>query len=198
MAGKYSDLQGGFAAALQEFRDKALQASDSAFQGIMLKVASEIMTKSPVGDPDRWKVNAVATQYNGAVAAANTALRNSAENLKKNGHLKAGLKINDGMDISRPEGYVGGHFRANWQFQVGSSPSGEIEGVDPSGNKTMVAAQAGIQTLKIGDTAYFVNNLPYAVPLEYGHSTQAPSGMVRTTAAQFLQIVDESVKANKV
>lgn len=38
---------------------------------------------------------------------------------------------------------------------------------------------AGVQPLKLGDTAYLVNNLPYAVPLEYGHSSQAPAGMVR-------------------
>jgi hypothetical protein len=43
-----------------------------------------------------------------------------------------------------------------------------------------------------------VNNLPYAVPLEYGHSKQAPGGMVRITLARFQQIVDEAIRNNQV
>ena len=57
---------------------------------------------------------------------------------------------------------------------------------------------AGVHPLKLGDTAYLVNNLPYAVPLEYGHSSQAPAGMVRVTIAEFQQIVEAAVRANQV
>jgi nitroimidazol reductase NimA-like FMN-containing flavoprotein (pyridoxamine 5'-phosphate oxidase superfamily) len=55
-----------------------------------------------------------------------------------------------------------------------------------------------VQSLTIGQTAYLVNNLPYAVPLEYGHSKQAPGGMVRITLARFQQVVDEAIRNNQV
>ncbi len=40
---------------------------------------------------------------------------------------------------------------------------------------------------------YITNALPYAEALEYGHSGQAPQGMVRLTAAEFAGIVAETV-----
>jgi len=41
----------------------------------------------------------------------------------------------------------------------------------------------------IGDQLFFTNSLPYARRLEYGHSQQAPNGMVRIAAAQWTYIV---------
>jgi hypothetical protein len=38
-------------------------------------------------------------------------------------------------------------------------------------------------------TAVLANNVPYIVKLEYGHSKQAPAGMVRPTLAEFSNIV---------
>jgi hypothetical protein len=35
-----------------------------------------------------------------------------------------------------------------------------------------------------GTTQWVFNNVPYIVPLEYGHSQQAPAGMARITAAE--------------
>ncbi|MNJ81742.1 hypothetical protein D3C77_807050 [compost metagenome] len=55
-----------------------------------------------------------------------------------------------------------------------------------------------VQALTIGQTAFIVNNLPYAIPLEYGHSSQAPAGMVRVTLANFQRIVDEAIRKNRV
>ena len=49
-----------------------------------------------------------------------------------------------------------------------------------------------------GQVAFIVNNLPYAIPLEYGHSTQAPNGMVRITVERFQQIVDAAARNNQV
>jgi hypothetical protein len=198
MAGKYEGKQGAFSAALREFQEKALQAAEGVFQGVMLKLSTDIITKSPVGDPENWKVNQVATQYNAAVRDANSALRDDPSNLTKAGRLKAGRKINDGMDIYRPAGYVGGRFRANWQFQSGAPASGEIDAVDPSGAKTIGTIQAGTQSLKLGETAYLVNNLEYAIPLEYGHSKQSPEGMVGITVARYQLIVAAAIDENKV
>lgn len=54
-----------------------------------------------------------------------------------------------------PPGYVGGRARASWQFSQTSPVSVKVE-----------------------------SNLPYIVALEFGHSSQAPQGMVRITAAR--------------
>ena len=40
-------------------------------------------------------------------------------------------------------------------------------------------------SLKLGDTYYFTSSQPYAIPLEYGHSGQAPNGMFRLAIAKF-------------
>jgi hypothetical protein len=84
-----------------------------------------------------------------------------------------------------PKGYVGGRFRGNWQFSTGTPPDGELDTIDPAGAQTIAALGASVADVKMGDTGYVVNNLPYAQALEYGWSTQAPAGMVRITLGRF-------------
>ena len=93
---------------------------------------------------------------------------------------------------NKPDGYVGGHFRANWQLGIGSLPTGEVEGVDPSGAATKAKAEAAIPAKAAGHVYYFCNNLPYAIPLEEGHSTQAPYGMVGLTAVRFTEFAEKA------
>lgn len=79
-----------------------------------------------------------------------------------------------------PSGYVGGRFRNNWQYGFGGM-----------GNKNRVEADAGgsqsytdmnkIFGSQVSGLHYIYNNLPYSVRLEYGHSRQAPQGVVRLT-----------------
>ena len=57
------------------------------------------------------------------------------------------------------------------------------------------ACVTAIAPAKFGATIYLVNNLPYAVRLEYGWSKQAPAGMVRITAAEFQSIVDDAARS---
>jgi hypothetical protein len=57
-----------------------------------------------------------------------------------------------------------------------------------------LAGQVTLNGVKCGPPIYIVNNLPYAIPLEYGHSSQAPQGMVRLAAIEFQQLVDEAVR----
>jgi hypothetical protein len=52
-------------------------------------------------------------------------------------------------------------------------------------------ARVVIDGVKCGPPVYIVNNLPYAISLEYGHSTQAPLGMARLAALEFQQIVNQ-------
>jgi hypothetical protein len=91
-----------------------------------------------------------------------------------------------------PPGYVGGRFRANWQYAEREAPGGmlwtPIVGPFPAKNEIDVAAEGG------GKIHYLVNNLPYAQALEDGHSTQAPpAGIVSLTVIEFEPIVKEAV-----
>lgn len=76
-----------------------------------------------------------------------------------------------------PEGYVGGHFRANNQYKFGTPAANEIDGEDPSGAATMAAVKAGVLTSPVAGLHYISNSVPYAQALENGHSTQAPQGI---------------------
>lgn len=80
-----------------------------------------------------------------------------------------------------------GRFRHNWNVSQGTVDTTTTEGTD----QTRAAAQiAKVWTLPLGGVTYMANSLPYAIPLEYGHSKQQPAGMVRVTAVEF----DDSVR----
>lgn len=93
-----------------------------------------------------------------------------------------------------PAGYIGGHFRANWQLGVEVRPAGEIAGVDPSGEATQGRIIAAVPDEAAGHVFYLVNNAPYARRLEEGWSRQAPQGMVGLTVVEFQSIVDDAVR----
>ncbi|MFJ4130869.1 hypothetical protein [Pseudomonas cyclaminis] len=193
-----SGQSGSFALSLAEFAAQTSEAIDASVREIINEVGSSLIRMSPVGNPEIWAQNAVATQYNKAVDDHNSALRSDPANLTKGGRLKKGRKLNDGMDIKAPEGYVGGRFRANWHISLGVVESVTFDEVDPSGAETTAALVAAMSDFTAGQMAYIINNLPYAIPLEFGHSTQAPGGMVRVTVARFQQIVLEAIRSNQV
>jgi len=90
-------------------------------------------------------------------------------------------------------GYKGGHLRANWQATLNSPANGEIDSV--SSSTSVASAKRTTGQAKIGDSIYFVNNLPYAIPIENGHSTkQAPAGMVKVSIANWDGIVSTVAK----
>lgn len=91
-----------------------------------------------------------------------------------------------------------GRFRGNWQFSIGTPAGGSLDTTDPSGNEASARIVGDSILFKAGETAFIVNNLPYAIPLEYGHSDQAPGGMVRITLARFQAIVEEAIRNNQV
>lgn len=91
-----------------------------------------------------------------------------------------------------------GRFRGNWQFSIDNPAEGTLADLDPAGTETSARLAGDSILFKSGETAYIVNNLPYAIPLEYGHSDQAPGGMVRVTLARFQQIVEDAIRNHKV
>lgn len=145
-------------------------------------------------------------------------LKRFAEKAEKNAHDMVGTVVSDiavRIDMRSPvgdpvgpppwknpppPGYVGGHFRANWQIGINTIPSGEVAGVDTSpkngktGGATTAKIQAAIPEQAAGKVYYIVNNLPYAQALEDGHSPQAkPGQMVGLTVTEFQAMVADAL-----
>jgi len=72
-----------------------------------------------------------------------------------------------------------GRFRGNWQASIGSPVLSTTSRLDSTGAGSINDAAVTVQGLKLGQTFYLANNLPYARRLEYGYSNQAPSGFLR-------------------
>lgn len=106
--------------------------------------------------------------------------------------------IEIGTSVIRLSPVDTGRFKGNWQFTVGAPSNQSIDTVDKSGHETIAELVAQASNLEAGQVAYIVNNLVYGVPLEYGHSDQAPAGMVQITLARFQQIVLEAIRNNQV
>lgn len=88
-----------------------------------------------------------------------------------------------------PKGYIGGHFRANWQYGQMVAPQGLLAAIDKSGKETINKIIQAVKSGAAGKVHFIVNNLPYAMRLETGWSQQAPAGMVAITVAEFQGIV---------
>lgn len=198
MSNSYAGKNASFSAQIRAFADRTKDAIDMTMRDIIINIGNSVITMSPVGNPEIWKINKISREYNQAVAEHNENLRQNPQNFDKRGYLKRGLKLNDGMGIRAPQGYVGGRFRGNWMFSIGSPDTSTVDQADPSGSRSMARIVNGALEFNAGETAYITNSLPYAIPLEYGHSTQAPSGMVRITLANFQKIVEEAIRKNQV
>ncbi|WP_163869581.1 HK97 gp10 family phage protein [Myxococcus eversor] len=90
-----------------------------------------------------------------------------------------------------------GRFRGNWQVGIGARPSGTTEDSDKDGSGVVTAAASQLEAATLGNTVYVTNNLPYARRLEFGHSAQAPRGMVRITVARLREILEGAVEDAK-
>jgi len=209
---------GSFALSLAEFAAQTSEAIDASVREIIIELGSSLIRTSPVGNPEIWAANVAHRQAN--IRAADDydfklAVRNTLINLDESNFTKAG-KLKRGVKYAKPltkterdqnfnvnglvagKDYVGGRFRANWHLSIGVVENVTFDDVDPSGAETIAALVAAISDFTAGQMVYLINNLPYAIPLEFGHSTQAPSGMVRVTVARFQQIVQEAIRNNHV
>lgn len=91
-----------------------------------------------------------------------------------------------------PAGYVGGRFRANWQYGFGVMSGGELDARDKSGRVTIARINGDVKRHPAAGVHFLYNNLPYAQRLENRWSTQAPKGMVSLTELEFPAIVREA------
>ena len=184
-----------FLAAIQLFVDSSKQDMDEVVRRTGIKILGQLVRMSPVGQPETWEVNQTASAYNTAVRDHNDSLRSDPSNLTKAGHLKRGLRVNDSMDIKKPEGYVGGRFKNNWYVGLDSQPTQSNNTPDASGQGSNSRGMSVLEVFRVGQVSsiYFTNNMPYAVALENGHSGQAPGGMVGITALDAAQLFREAM-----
>lgn len=184
-----------FADDISRFVAKAKAAPATVVRKVAIDILTSVVMRSPVGNPELWAINATARRYNTEVTAHNAALRDNPENLTKNGRLKPGRKLNDGMDIVAPGGYVGGRFRANWIVSLGGPTAATTATPDKAGQATIAKGITVITHADGEQDIYIVNNLPYARALEYGHSKQAPAGMVRITLAEVGSYLESAIRS---
>ena len=106
--------------------------------------------------------------------------------------------IEVGGSLIRMSPVDSGRFRGNWQFNLMTPDNSTTDNVDKEGAETLARIVAGASTFTAGQVAFITNSLPYAIPLEYGHSKKAPEGMIRVTVARFEQIIQEAIKGNQI
>ena len=100
---------------------------------------------------------------------------------------------------NKPEGYVGGHARANWSHSVGAPVVQEFDAVDEKDweghnvSRARIIASLGETRGVAGQVHYIQNSLPYMQALEDGHSTQAPAGMVAITQTEFQDYIQKAL-----
>ena len=100
---------------------------------------------------------------------------------------------------NKPEGYVGGHARANWSHSVGAPVVQEFDAVDEKDweghNVSRGRIEAALDEIPkmAGKVHYIQNSLPYMQALEDGHSTQAPAGIVAVTEVEFQDYVQKAI-----
>ena len=96
---------------------------------------------------------------------------------------------------NKPEGYVGGHARANWSHSIGALVNQEFKEIDATGGASIDRIISSVPVKAAGEVHYIQNSLPYMQALEEGHSSQAPHGMVALTELQFAQFVEQAAAA---
>jgi hypothetical protein len=113
--------------------------------------------------------------------------------------IVSGIEIELFNSVIRDTPVDTGRLRGNWFPSVGAEGNETSEDIDPTGQQAQQRSTAFVSGLSGGRLTYLTNNLPYAVPIEFGHSAvKAPAGMVRKNVARMQTIVDEQVTKNKL
>ena len=91
--------------------------------------------------------------------------------------------IDISTDIIRKSPVRTGRFRSNWMPEINKFSTETTESTE-SASSSIAKVVNSTKGFKIGMSLTLSNSLPYAMALEYGHSKQAPSGVLRTSFAK--------------
>lgn len=94
-----------------------------------------------------------------------------------------------------PKYYVGGSYRSNHRISISKITS--VEKDIETQSSTMMKIKAEIAKFKIGETLFMTNPLPYAVPIEYAHSSQAPDGVYRPAVKRLIKFLNKDLGKKK-
>lgn len=91
-----------------------------------------------------------------------------------------------------------GRFKANWQITYNHIPLYALNEYDKSGQRTIASGVRTANALPLGrggavTTIYFSNMLIYANALEYGHSKQAPAGVLGVVAVRLRSYIAQAI-----
>ncbi len=169
---------------------------ETAVRKTTLQFFTNIVLRSPVGNPELWAANAETIYrretHNIFVDAFNADTQSNKANYNpRTGKLKGSARfaktrsaraLAKAFPLAAGRGYVGGRFRANWNASYMVPNLTTTESTD----KTRGAEEAQrSETFPVGGIIYLSNGLPYAERLEFGWSKQAPAGMIRRSVQEF-------------
>jgi len=96
-----------------------------------------------------------------------------------------GTPVADPLLWQKPDpSYIGGTLRGAWNASIGSPDATINNAIDTTGQSTINDMSLVVNRVEIGQTFYLTNPQPYAMPVEYGWSSQAPAGMLRVAVAE--------------
>lgn len=94
-----------------------------------------------------------------------------------------------------------GRFKGNWQVTANSAPPYAVNDYDREGSDTIARGKRAIRAIMRGGGAvrsiHFSNMLIYANALEYGHSKQAPMGVMGIVAARLSYFIAEAIAESR-
>lgn len=109
------------------------------------------------------------------------------------GTAKRAIVFNVFKEVIKKTPVDTGRAKANW-FVTEGAPSKSVSTKRSKAHTGNIGInetyQLGLISTDIG-VDFLTNNLPYIKKLEYCGSSQAPSGMVRTTLREFIQIANK-------
>ena len=173
----------GWSHSLTEFADQAGEDITQMARAIGIAMLTEVVNRSPVGNPDLWEANKALRSKNTALADAydaNVDVRNASNTGRKKFKklTQRERKENFFVDAKAAgKGYIGGTFRGSHMVSIGAPDLTVVENVDPSGRETINKGAMLIRASGQFPVIYIQTNSPYGEMLELGHSTQAPGGV---------------------
>lgn len=173
----------GWSHSLTDFADQAGEDITQMARAIGIAMLTEVVNRSPVGNPDLWEANKALRSKNTALADAydaNVDVRNASNTGRKKFKklTQRERKENFYVDAKAAgKGYIGGTFRGSHMVSIGAPDLTVVENVDPSGRETINKGAMLIRASGKFPVIYIQTNSPYGEMLELGHSTQAPGGV---------------------
>lgn len=143
-------------------------------------MANDYVIREFHGNIDRW------------IAAVDTGIKDCVELFAEKVH--ADLVNRSPVDTGR--------YKANWQVTANKPPLYALNQYDKHGERTIAEGKRAIYAIMRGGGAvrsiYFSNMLIYANALEYGHSKQAPSGVIGIVAVRLRSYMAAAIKESRL